>query len=101
MRESVKFCIVILIIALVSCNQGSDDEVHKRVRRHLVFQNGTRILFRILVKDNILKIHQIFAHGFGFRANIDMLQPPRPRQHLHHKISRREVYATIEQLLIQ
>lgn len=53
--------------------------------------------FRINVKDNILKINQIFAHGFGFRANIDLLQPQRPG----HQIRRREIYETLQELITQ
>lgn len=49
------------------------------------------------VKDNIIKNNQIFAHGFGFRANIDLLQPMRP----NHKIRKREVYDTLEELINQ
>lgn len=53
--------------------------------------------FRVNVKDNIIKVNQIFAHAFGFRANIDLLQPQRPS----HKIRRREVYETMEELINQ
>lgn len=53
--------------------------------------------FRVNVKDNIVKVNQIFAHAFGFRANIDLLQPQRP----NHKIKRREVYETLEELINQ
>jgi hypothetical protein len=88
-----------------------------RMKRYLIFQPGSRILvwsiqlrtqqllsfilfytkFRINVRDNIIKVNQIFAHGFGFRANIDLLQPMRPK----HKVRRREVYETIEELINQ
>lgn len=91
-----------------------------RMKRYLIFQPGSRILvqtrvfkiyriktlkvlffsptqFRVNVKDNIIKVNQIFAHGFGFRANIDLLQPMRP----NHKIRRREVYDTLEELINQ
>lgn len=58
--------------------------------------------FRINVKENIIKVNQIFAHGYGFRANIDMLQPPRPHNYFHHhRVVRRDVIETIEQLMIQ
>jgi hypothetical protein len=98
-----------------------------RMKRYLIFQPGSRILvrtrvckiialvrcerhiffpfsyfsekiqFRVNVKDNVIKVNQIFAHGFGFRANIDLLQPMRPK----HKIRRREVYDTLEELINQ
>ncbi|KAG5672419.1 hypothetical protein PVAND_002549 [Polypedilum vanderplanki] len=70
-----------------------------RTKRHLFFQNGSRILVRFLVKDNIYKVNQIFAHGFGFRANIDILQPPIPHHYIARRsIQRREIYNTIEQM---
>jgi hypothetical protein len=57
---------------------------------------------RINVKDNILKVNQIFAHGYGFRANIDILQPPKAHRFGHkHKVSRREIFSTFEQLMTQ
>lgn len=54
--------------------------------------------FRINVKDNVIKNNQIFAHAFGFRANIDLLQPIRPEP---HRMRRREVYDTLEELINQ
>lgn len=57
----------------------------------------SRPQFRINVKDNIIKVNQIFAHAFGFRANIDLLQPERKT----HKIRRREIYETLETLINQ
>lgn len=50
------------------------------------------------MKDNIIKVNQIFAHAFGFRANIDLLQPARLES---HRIRRREVYETLEELINQ
>lgn len=55
------------------------------------------VQFRVNIKDNILQVNQIFAHAFGFRANIDLLQPQRPG----HKVRRRDVYQTIEELINQ
>jgi PAS domain-containing protein len=67
--------------------------------------------FRVNTKDNIIKVNQIFAHGFGFRGNIDLTQPNRPEllpseQELHHNrkrrsLTRREVYETLEELINQ
>jgi hypothetical protein len=53
------------------------------------------------VKDDIIKNNTIFSHGFGFRANIDLLQPYRPPKPKARKIRRREVYGTIEELINQ
>lgn len=109
---------------------NSSTVAKSRMKRYLIFQPGSRILvrtrvcksyrictlrtsrfsilllffllflkiqFRVNVRDNILKVNQIFAHGFGFRANIDLLQPMRPK----HKVRRREVYDTLEELINQ
>ena len=94
---------------------NSSSEAKSRMKRYLIFQPGSRILvltfsckiessfnlflnqFRVNVKDNIIKNNQIFAHGFGFRANIDLLQPMRPKS----KIRKREVYNTLEELMNQ
>lgn len=110
-----------------------------RVKRTLAFQPGTRIMvrifefffpihlnpnnndvslllyptkFRVNTKDNIIKVNQIFAHGFGFRGNIDLTQPNREsllpsEQELHHRsrkrrnLTRRDVYETLEELINQ
>lgn len=97
---------------------SSSSIVKSRMKRYLIFQPGSRILvrkafqwaalhdsihlpftqFRINVKDNIIRVNQIFAHAFGFRANIDLLQPVRLEP---HKIRRREVYETLEELINQ
>lgn len=54
------------------------------------------------MKDNIYKVNQIFAHGYGFRANIDILQPPIPHRYGHkHSIGRREIFSNFEQLMTQ
>lgn len=52
--------------------------------------------FRVNVKDNVIRNNQIFAHAFGFRANIDLLQPVVPEP---HRLQRREVYETLEELI--
>jgi hypothetical protein len=54
--------------------------------------------FRVNVKDNVIKNNQIFAHALGFRANIDLLQPVVPEP---HRVRRREVYETLEELINQ
>lgn len=101
----------------------------RRVRRTVAFQPGSRIMvreklfddiknnsekknqFRVNTKDNIIKNNQIFAHGFGFRANIDVTQPNVPsflpsEQELHRNrkrrsLTRHEVYETLEELINQ
>lgn len=57
--------------------------------------------FRINVKDDIIRNNSIFSHGWGFRANIDLLQPYRPPKPKARQIRRRDVYGTIEELINQ
>lgn len=57
--------------------------------------------FRINVKDDIIRNNTIFSHGWGFRANIDLLQPYRPPKPKARQIRRRDVYGTIEELINQ
>lgn len=57
---------------------------------------------RVIMKDNIFKYNQIFGHGYGFRANIDIRQPPLTHRFKHHhKITRRDIFSTFEQLITQ
>ncbi|CRL05610.1 CLUMA_CG018496, isoform A [Clunio marinus] len=72
--------------------------------RHLTHLFGNQkkllpgvILFRVNTKDNVIRINEIWAHGFGFRANIDLLQPQRPKRSLR----RSEVYETLKELINQ
>ena len=57
-------------------------------------------------KDNIIKNHQLFAHGFGFRGNIDLTQPENinllpPEHRMKRSVTRREVYETLGELMNQ
>ena len=52
------------------------------------------------MKDNIIKVNQIFAHAYGFRANIDILAPPLPHRHVQ-RAKRSYIYQTIEQMMTQ
>lgn len=57
-------------------------------------------------KDNIIKVNQIFAHGFGFRGNIDLTQPDNinllaPEHRMKRSVTRREVYETLRELMNQ
>lgn len=56
--------------------------------------------FRINVRDDIIRNNPIFSHGWGFRANIDVLQPYRPMPEAR-RIRRRDVYGTLEELINQ
>lgn len=113
--------------SIVSTHTNSSSVVKSRAKRYLIFQPGSRILvrehrilsfiswiiklsalfvyslsqFRINVKDDIIKNNTIFGHGWGFRANIDLLQPYRPPKPKARKIRRREVYGTLEELINQ
>lgn len=54
------------------------------------------------MKDNIYRANQIFGHGYGFRANYDIRQPPKEHRYGHsHKITRRSILSTFEKLMIQ
>ncbi|XP_070503921.1 uncharacterized protein [Chironomus tepperi] len=80
--------------------------VKHRMKRQLIFQPGTRIMFRVNTKDNIIKVNQIFAHGFGFRGNIDLTQPDNinlmtPEHRMKRSVTRREVYETLGELMNQ
>lgn len=47
MWESGKFCVLFLIVFIISNTHESENITSKhRVRRYLLFQNGTRILVR-------------------------------------------------------
>ncbi|KAG5672418.1 hypothetical protein PVAND_002548 [Polypedilum vanderplanki] len=74
-----------------------------RMKRNLIFQPGTRIMFRVNTKDNIIRVNQIFAHGWGFRANIDLTQPDKPSllPRVRRSVTRREIFDTLEELVNQ
>ncbi|KAL7021461.1 hypothetical protein ACKWTF_011882 [Chironomus riparius] len=115
LQNSHLFLFIIIIIILNS-NQvdlskhevftNSTMIVKHRMKRQLVFQPGTRIMFRVNTKNNIIKVNQIFAHGFGFRGNIDLTQPDNinllaPEHRMKRSVTRREVYETIGELMNQ
>ena len=47
------------------------------------------------VKDNVLKVNQVWAHAYGFRQNFD-IPYPLPKQ---YKVRRRDVHETLEVML--
>lgn len=69
----------------------------RRLKRYLGFKQGARVFFRMNIKDNILKVNQIWAHAYGFRQNFD-IPFPLPKQ---YKVRRRDVHDTVETMLNQ
>lgn len=113
-----RFVLFFVLIAAV-CSTADDDDSNvpkKRLKRYLGFKQGartfvselncyfrcsrTRILllqFRINIKDNVLKVNQIWAHAYGFRQNFD-IPFPLPKQ---YKVRRRDVHDSLELMLNQ
>ncbi|XP_059611020.1 uncharacterized protein LOC132257958 [Phlebotomus argentipes] len=64
----------------------------KRYRRYLGFIKGGKVFFRVNIKDNVIKLNQLWAHAYGFRQNYD-INWPFPSS---YKVRRRDVHDTLE-----
>uniref|UniRef100_A0A1I8NGD2 Uncharacterized protein n=1 Tax=Musca domestica TaxID=7370 RepID=A0A1I8NGD2_MUSDO len=65
----------------------------KRSRRYLDFIEGSRMIFRVNVKNNVISKPTIWAHGYGFRCNypIENIRKARP--------FRRDTYQVLGELM--
>uniref|UniRef100_A0A904A3R1 Secreted protein n=1 Tax=Anopheles quadriannulatus TaxID=34691 RepID=A0A904A3R1_ANOQN len=65
-----------------------------RRKRTLIFHPISRGFFRVNIKDAIADNTTIWAHGIGFRMNIEFYNPP------GLKITRRDVHQSLESMIM-
>ncbi|GAB0091552.1 hypothetical protein DMENIID0001_064070 [Sergentomyia squamirostris] len=90
--DNFKLLLVSLLILVIDATSTKNDTVHKRYRRYLGFLKNGKVFFRVNVKDNVIKVNQIWAHSYGFRQNYD-INWPFPSS---YKVRRRDVHDTVE-----
>ncbi|XP_055715761.1 uncharacterized protein LOC129809739 [Phlebotomus papatasi] len=73
----------------------TNETIVKRYRRYLGFISGGKVFFRVNIKDNVIKVNQIWAHAYGFRQNYD-INWPYPSS---YKVRRRDVHETVEDFM--
>ncbi|XP_035774072.1 uncharacterized protein LOC118456979 isoform X2 [Anopheles albimanus] len=65
-----------------------------RRKRNLIFHPISRGFFRVNIKDGVADNSSIWAHGIGFRMNIEFYNPP------GLKITRRDVHQSLESMIM-
>ncbi|XP_050071215.1 uncharacterized protein LOC126559143 [Anopheles maculipalpis] len=65
-----------------------------RRKRNLIFHPISRGFFRVNIKDGVADNSTIWAHGIGFRMNIEFYNPP------GLKITRRDVHQSLESMIM-
>ncbi|XP_061400294.1 uncharacterized protein LOC133336017 [Musca vetustissima] len=74
-------------------SRPGEERPRKRSKRYLDFIEGSRMIFRVNVKNNIIPKPTIWAHGYGFRCNypIENNREARP--------FRRDTYDVLRELM--
>ncbi|ETN57718.1 hypothetical protein AND_010710 [Anopheles darlingi] len=72
----------------------NSSEALVRRKRTLIFHPISRGIFRVNIKDGMADNSSIWAHGIGFRMNIEFYNPP------GLKITRRDVHQSLESMIM-
>ncbi|XP_055389285.1 uncharacterized protein LOC129618515 [Condylostylus longicornis] len=72
------------------------DKLLSREKRYLDFEYTARMFFQLNVKNNILRVNELWAYAYGFRA---LMPIETSIQHRPFSRRRRSVYNTLESLL--
>ncbi|XP_049765587.1 uncharacterized protein LOC126094976 [Schistocerca cancellata] len=92
--------VVLLVLLVVAAGVAAGAEPRAaRVKRKLVFLEGTTFWVRLNIKKDILPYTNLFAFAYGFRVNYPL--PTGAKDFPFKRIFRRDVYGDLEHLISQ
>ncbi|XP_052890954.1 uncharacterized protein LOC128299124 [Anopheles moucheti] len=88
---------LVVVGVFVECDSSfysNSTQTLARRKRTLIFHPISRGIFRVNIKDGVADNSTIWAHGIGFRMNIEFFNPP------GLKITRRDVHQSLESMIM-